>query len=109
MSNQRVSSGAARFAAIAGSSSAVPASNQSAFCRSLLPKVSMADFVGGDTDVVPSLFSACCVAVSQGLFSEAGGALTQVSDCCPGCGEAWASFLRGAVDSFGLKTHLAAN
>ena len=59
--------------------------------------------------MVPSVFSACCVAVSQGLFSEVSGALTQVSDCCPGCGDAWASFLRGAVDSFGLKTHLAAN
>lgn len=59
--------------------------------------------------MVPSFFSACCVAVSQDLFSEVSGALTQVSDCCPGCGDAWASFLRGAVDSFGLKTHLAAN
>lgn len=49
------------------------------------------------------------MAVPQGLFSEVGGALKQVSDCFPGCGDAWASFLRGAVDSFGLRTHLAAN
>ena len=49
------------------------------------------------------------MAVPQGLFSEVGGALTQVSDCCPGCGDALASFLRGVVDSFGLKAHLAAS
>ena len=59
--------------------------------------------------MAPSFFSACCGAVPEGLLSGVGGALTQVSDCCPGCVDAWASFLLGAVGSFGLKAHLVAS
>ena len=58
--------------------------------------------VNGITDVAPSLFSAGCGAVPEGLFDGVGGLLTQVWKCCLGSVDAWASFLLRTLNSFGL-------
>ena len=58
--------------------------------------------VDGITDVAPSLFSAGCGAVPEGLFDGVSDLLTQVWKCCLGSVEAWASFLLRTVNSFGL-------
>ena len=63
--------------------------------------------VNGDTDEVSSFFSACCGAVPVGLFNGVGDAFAQV--CYFSCIDAWVSFQRGTVDTFGFKTYLAAH
>ena len=65
--------------------------------------------VNDNTDVTPSFFSAWCGAVPEGLFNRIGEALTQVWDCCASCVNAWASFLLGTVDTFGLKAYFSAH
>lgn len=48
-----------------------------------------------------------CGAFFEGLFNGIGKALKQVWDYCPSCVDAWASYVLGTVDTFGLKAYLA--
>ena len=94
--------------AIAGLSSAILASNQSGFCLSLAKGV-YSWVIDGLTDVIPSLVGAPCRADPQNISDGVGKVLTQVWHWCPGSIYTGPSLLLGAVDSFGLEVHLAAN
>ena len=50
-----------------------------------LAKDVLGGVVDGITDVAPSLFSACCGTVPEGLFDGVGKLLTQVWKCCLDC------------------------
>ena len=93
---------ASRLAAITGSSSAIPASNQSALLLSLFPKVSRAVWhIVTLTNVVLLHRGTLCETVLQSFIHGFGEAFPQLRLRSLGCVYAGLGLLLGAVDFLG--------